>query len=314
MIVDKEGNVKSSESNEDFIRIRQTFGSIAQKDKEAHFVKKILEAKNTLRKDLTFIKSIYKNCHLCINNCRVDRRYRFGKCKSRYHKNIYLAQIEYEEEKIISPSYMIYLNGCNLHCSYCHQKEWMNIENISHWVSYSRIVKDIKENERLIRTISFLGGNPDQSILTFFELLELFIKNDIKIPIVWNTNLTCNRFLIDILNKYIDVYLIDIKFGNNLCAKDISGAQNYWENILINLNLIRSDNPIIIRHLSLRQHFECCTLPILHLIKSYRFPYQLSLLESLYSDNSEEIKKALVTAKNLKITDHIEGDFDGRNS
>lgn len=236
-----------------------------------------------------------------------------GKCKSRYNKNVYLAQIEYEEEKLISPSYMIYLNGCNLHCSYCHQKEWMDIENITHWVNYSRIAKDIKQNKKLIRTISFLGGNPEQSILTFFELLGIFIKYNIHIPIVWNTNLTCHSFITDILNHYIDVYLIDIKFGNNICAKDISGAQNYWESLLLNLNLIKSDNPIILRHLPLPQHFECCTLPILQLIKNFPFPYQLSLLESLYDDNRKEIQNALIKAENLKIRNYIEGDFDGFN-
>jgi len=314
LIVDGEGSVKSSESNEDFILISQSFGSKAQKNAEGYFVRKPFPGKSTLKKDLIFIKSIYDSCHICINNCRVNRKYRMGKCKSRFHKNVYLAQTEYEEEKIISPSYMIYLNGCNLQCNYCHQKEWMNIENISYWVSYSRILKDIRENEKSIRSISFLGGNPEQSILTFFELVELLIESNIKVPLVWNTNLTCNSFVIDILNQYIDVYLVDIKFGNNLCAKEISGAKSYWENILLNLDLIKSDNPIIVRHLPLPQHFECCTLPILHLIKDFRFPYQLSLLESLYDDNSKEIQKALIAAKNLKITNHIEGDFDGFDS
>jgi putative pyruvate formate lyase activating enzyme len=64
-----------------------------------------------------------------------------------------------------------------------------------------------------------------------------------------------------ILNKVVDVFLPDFKYGNDRCAYRLSDVENYFKIITRNLKLI--DGEIVIRHLILSNHIECCSFPIL---------------------------------------------------
>jgi putative pyruvate formate lyase activating enzyme len=71
-----------------------------------------------------------------------------------------------------------------------------------------------------------------------------------------------------VLDGVIDVYLTDFKYGNNKCGNRLSNVDNYWDIITRNHKLANEQSEMIIRHLVLPNHIECCTEPILTWIAS----------------------------------------------
>src|SRR5205823_9338503 len=52
------------------------------------------------------------------------------------------------------------------------------------------------------------------------------------------------------------------KFGNDACAKRIAGVSNYTAILKRNLRLASTQGRLIVRHLLLPGHHECCYRPI----------------------------------------------------
>jgi putative pyruvate formate lyase activating enzyme len=63
----------------------------------------------------------------------------------------------------------------------------------------------------------------------------------------------------------MDFWLPDWKYGNNECGKKFSGIDNYFDVIARNHKRIHDEGSgeIIIRHLIMPNHIECCSKPIL---------------------------------------------------
>ena len=68
------------------------------------------------------------------------------------------------------------------------------------------------------------------------------------------------------MKDIIDVYLSDWKYWNNECAERLSKVKNYLEIVRRNHDLAFKDSEMVIRHLVLPNHFECCTKNILKYI------------------------------------------------
>ena len=105
----------------------------------------------------------------------------------------------------------------------------------------------------------FLGGNPDQSVLGILEALQ-YTKSDM--PVIWNTAMWSTPETLSILREIIDIWIIDFKFGNNECAWRESSVSNYVDVITRNLELLKDEAFVIVRHGVQAGHFDCCTMPI----------------------------------------------------
>ena len=55
--------------------------------------------------------------------------------------------------------------------------------------------------------------------------------------------------------------MADFKFGNDQCAKRLSGTANYLSILTRNLHIARQQGRLIVRHLLLPGHLECCFKP-----------------------------------------------------
>jgi putative pyruvate formate lyase activating enzyme len=66
-----------------------------------------------------------------------------------------------------------------------------------------------------------------------------------------------------LLDGFVDLYLSDFKYGPSNCAEKLSGIVNYWEIVTRNHLMAKSSGDMIIRHLVLPGHVECCSKPIL---------------------------------------------------
>jgi putative pyruvate formate lyase activating enzyme len=100
-----------------------------------------------------------------------------------------------------------------------------------------------------------------------------------------------------LLDGIIDVYLTDFKYGNNQCAKRLSNVDNYWEIVTRNHKIARAQCEMIIRHLVLPNHFECCTKPVLKWIADNLDNVRVNVMDQFRpeyeADEYEELTRKL---------------------
>jgi len=304
--IDPEGNARTNTIDDELLAKLpfDTQNYIRQdKTKSTSIIQNELDA-SILDSHIDRLTSIYHNCNICFRNCQVNRiKGERGFCGNGEAGFIYSSQLTYGEEKLISPTYEIYFSGCNINCDYCHQKNEMNDLDPENRISFTNVIEDIQANVNKINTISFLGGNPDQSLLAIIKLIKE-LEEKIKLPYALNSNFLFSSSVRDILDDVFDLYIADFKFGNNKCAYKIAKTHNYIKIVKENIIKVNSLNPIIIRHLPLQGHYSCCTKPILDWMESNLNPdnYVLSLLPSLYTKNDKVLNKVYNYAKNKKIT------------
>jgi putative pyruvate formate lyase activating enzyme len=69
-----------------------------------------------------------------------------------------------------------------------------------------------------------------------------------------------------LLDGFVDVYLTDFKFGPGKCSEELTKVKNYWSVVTRNHLIASKQAEVVIRHLILPNHVECCTFPILEWI------------------------------------------------
>jgi putative pyruvate formate lyase activating enzyme len=120
------------------------------------------------------------------------------------------------------------------------------------------LAQKIRKSEGI--NVNWVGGDPTPNLPYIFQVLKYCNRN---IPQVWNSNMYCSHETMKLLDNVMDVYLTDFKFGNDRCAKRLSGVNNYWEIISRNHLIAYGQGEMIVRHLVLPNHIDCCSLPVM---------------------------------------------------
>ncbi len=110
------------------------------------------------------------------------------------------------------------------------------------------------------RNVNWVGGEPAPDLA---YVLATLLHSNCNIPQVWNSNMYMTEESMRLLDGTMDVFLSDFKFGNDDCAKRLCGVDNYFEVVSRNHLLATKQSEVIVRHLVLPGHLECCTKPIL---------------------------------------------------
>jgi len=222
--------------------------------------KSLLDLKRTLA------RRILGSCHFCQRSCGKDRIHgEKGFCQLDAVSRLSSEFIHMGEEACLVPSHTIFFIGCTFHCVFC--QNW----TISRQVERGTPVtgKDLAlmvKRRRLMdksRNVNLVGGDPTPNTHTILDMLAAL---DISIPVVWNSNMYMSEDTMRLLDGCVDVYLTDFKYGNNDCAKRLSKVENYWEVTTRNHLEARRKAELLIRHLVLPNHVECCNRPILEWI------------------------------------------------
>jgi putative pyruvate formate lyase activating enzyme len=202
------------------------------------------------------------NCNLCPRRCGVDRtRGEKGYCGLDDVTRCFREVVYCGEEDEIAPSHQIHFTGCNLRCEYCLVAEWneqpsaankMDIEEMASIIACRR-----KEGAK---TLSLLGGEP---AVNLHGILELLSRVEAEIKVVWNSNMYYNDVVDELMTGLSDVYLADLKCGNSICAKALLGAKDYVTVAKRNILKAHRHADVIVRHVLLPGHSECCLKPIL---------------------------------------------------
>jgi putative pyruvate formate lyase activating enzyme len=168
------------------------------------------------------------------------------------------------EETPLNPSHQVYFAGCNLRCAFCSVEEWNLDPEAAQPMDLQELQAVIERRRRQgARTLNLLGGEPAVSV---HGILELLAGVDVRTTIVWNSNMYYSDTVAGALQGLVDIYLADLKCGNPTCAERLLGATDYIEMVRASILEARKVGDVIVRHVILPGHLDCCLRPTLEWI------------------------------------------------
>jgi len=214
-----------------------------------------------LDQKLIYAMDILKSCHFCERRCGVNRlKGERGFCKV-LEPRIASEFLHLGEEPELVPSYTIFFSGCIFKCVYCQNWDISQFPNRGVHIKAETLANMISGVKA--RNVNWVGGDPTPNLAYILEVLTKLERN---IPQVWNSNMYLTEEAMQLLDGVIDIYLTDFKYGNDACAERLSKVKNYMEVTKRNHLLAEKQGEVMIRHLVLPEHVECCTKPVLEWI------------------------------------------------
>ena len=201
------------------------------------------------------------DCHLCAHHCGVNRLAgELGLCRAGYATRCFSAQVESGDELELIPTFAIALSGCDLRCDFC-------ITGAASWnplagepVAPARLAqRAIFALARGARSVMFLGGEPTIHLPAALEIVAALPPSA---KLVWKTNAHGSAPARDWLAGLFDVWLADYKFGNDACAQRLAKIADYTSVVRENLLWAAQRSELIVRHLLMPGHLECCWRPV----------------------------------------------------
>lgn len=206
-------------------------------------------------------------CRLCGHRCGVDRTQgEMGLCGLGIEGTVAEHFVHIAEEGLINPSLVLSLTGCGLRCRFCQQGEILE----PHAVEGDPLEPYLWSHLSFkgARSLSFIGGNPDESIYAILRFLR-GAPGNWKLPIVWNCNGYGTIETIKLLEGVVDVYLPDFKFSNEGCAQVLAAAPGYPGAARRAIAaMVGQGVTVIVRILVLPGHLECCHAPALEFLNT----------------------------------------------
>ena len=251
----------------------EQLNELIQKDTET-LRKRNSQEKNYISLAYNIAKKYLESCIFCERCCGANRvEGEKGFCLVPSGSYISSAFLHYGEESVLVPSGTIFFQGCNFACVFCQNYDisqaWKGKRDISDVAQYADAeeLADMADNlsNKGALNINYVGGDPIPNLHTIIANLQYQTTN---ITQLWNSNFFLTDEALSLIINLIDFWLPDFKYGNNKCAKKYSGIENYYDVLTRNLKRIHNEGSkeIIIRHLVMPNHFECCSKPILEFI------------------------------------------------
>lgn len=202
-----------------------------------------------------------RHCLLCEHRCGTNRAAgELGRCKAPAAARVFRHRIEYSEELEISPSHLFYLSGCDLRCAFCIAEanafdaargQLLTPQFFAEAVAWGQV--------HGAGNVQWVGGEPTIHIPAVLDAMAPCRP----LPrIVWKSDFYGSPEAFALLAGVVDVYVADFKFGNDGCARRIASVDRYLETVTRNLAIAACQAELIVRHLLLPGHFDCCYRPI----------------------------------------------------
>ncbi|MEM3396450.1 MAG: radical SAM protein [Thermoplasmata archaeon] len=214
-----------------------------------------------LKKEIAW--KMLENCEFCERRCKANRKAgKRGMCGVLEPK-IASEFLHFGEEPMLVPSHTIFFAGCTFKCIFCQNWDISQYPENGVSASPEEMVAVIKARHTVSLNVNWVGGEPTPN-LPF--IIDVLCNLEINIPQIWNSNMYMTRETMKLLDGIVDLYLSDFKYGNDTCAEKLSGVKKYMEVVLRNHKEANRQCDLLIRHLVMPEHVDCCSLPLLDLI------------------------------------------------
>jgi putative pyruvate formate lyase activating enzyme len=220
---------------------------------------------------------ILTRCILCGKQCKVDRLSgEIGICTGGLLPKIYRYCIHYGEEPAISGtkgSGTVFFSGCSLKCVYCQNHSWsqggdgheIEIKDLA--LIFLNLQDDGAHNINLV--------TPTHFVPQIIQALIIAKSLSLNIPIVYNTSGYESLNALKMLKGYVDIYLVDVKYSDDIAAKKYSDVSNYskineaaLKEMIDQVGQLKLDKDgisqkgILIRHLVIPNHIKSSLLAL----------------------------------------------------
>ncbi len=173
-----------------------------------------------------------RDCTLCPRECRIDRtKDEHGFCRTGYLPIVASYCAHHGEEPVISGtrgSGTIFFGYCNLRCVFCqnHQISQPAGSIINNEISIERLAEIMLElQQSSCHNINFVS--PSHCSSQIVRAVEIAASNGLTIPLVYNSSGYDSLETLKQLEGIIDIYLPDMKYGDDNTAFKYSTAADY---------------------------------------------------------------------------------------
>ena len=199
-------------------------------------------------------------CNSCPRKCNIDREKVAGYCGVAKMK-IAKVMTHFWEEPIIcdeNGSGAIFFSGCNLKCNYCQNYE-ISHEGKGQDYTPEMLAKVFEDFDALpVNNINLV--TPSHFVDEIIKAFEIYKP---KKPVVYNSSGYDDIDALKRIDKYIDIYLVDLKYFDSNLSLALSKAKDYFKVASKAIDFMLSQKPVdefegdimtkgvIIRHLVL---------------------------------------------------------------
>lgn len=166
-------------------------------------------------------------CYLCPQRCGADRTKRAGACGAtdeiaiaKYYPHMY-------EEPILSGtrgSGTIFFTGCSLRCVFCQNYDLSRVKT-GKKITPKELADIFKELEDMgVHNVNLV--TPTHFVDRIAEAFEIYRPH---IPVVYNTHSYEPIETLEMIDKYVDIYLPDMKFYSPSLSERYTGKKDYFE-------------------------------------------------------------------------------------
>ncbi len=172
----------------------------------------------------------YKNCTICPRQCGVDRTAgETGFCGCPDVALVAKTMLHKWEEPVLAGSGgsgAVFFGGCTLGCKYCQNRAistrpaGKELDSIALRKEMENLIDQGAENIDLVTPTHFLP-----SIIPA-------LSPKLPVPVIYNCGGYERVETLKALGGLVDIYLPDMKYGDNALASQLSGANDYVETAL----------------------------------------------------------------------------------
>ena len=183
----------------------------------------------TLSKRVEKLYEFYESCHICPQDCRVNRlKGQTGKCHSTSKVKVSDTFPHFGEEPPLvgkGGSGTIFFSNCGLRCVFC-QNYKISIEGEGVEISDETLAElMIQLQKRGCHNINLV--TPTHYVPNIVSALEKAVPKGLDIPLVYNTSGYEKLEILQLLEGIIDIYLPDLKYMDPEQAAKYSGNEAY---------------------------------------------------------------------------------------
>jgi putative pyruvate formate lyase activating enzyme len=175
------------------------------------------------------LKKIFKDCVLCPRACHVDRTSgQLGYCRLPAIIVMDCALAHHGEEPPLSGrsgAGTIFLASCNLGCIYCQNYQISQCAEGKYLNAVQMVEVMLDLQRRCCHNIEPVTPTPQVPLI--MEALLLARGRGLTIPFVYNCGGYENPDVIGLLDKMVEIYLPDFKYGLEEDAVELSAAPGY---------------------------------------------------------------------------------------
>lgn len=208
-----------------------SFSSKIMKSLRPGYIK--LYESGELFKRISALREILSDCVLCPRECHVNRLIgKRGVCRTGVVPLVCSAHPHFGEEPPLTGwggSGTIFLTNCNLRCVFCQNHE------ISQGGEGAEVSTDelsgmmVSLQRQGCHNINFV--TPTHQVAAIVEALPRAVENGLSVPLVYNCGGYEETSALRLLDGIFDIYMPDIKYGDDVIAKRLSGVPDYVKKV-----------------------------------------------------------------------------------